>query len=183
MDETGNSPNRASAQTRHGDTVFVGRRPELETLTAALEDAVAGRGQVVMLAGAPGIGKTRTAREFADLAGAQGAKVMWGWCYEHQGAPPYWPWLQLIRAHVDSTEPAQLQLEMGPGGAYISEILPERKNRLDGLEKPPSLDPEQARFRLFLSITNFLKNISLSQPLVLVLDDLHWADESSLLLL
>ena len=72
---------------------------------------------------------------------------------------------------------------MGLGAANISEILPEQSNILEGLESPPALDPEQARFRLFLSITNFLKNISLSQPLVLVLDDLHWADESSLLLL
>ena len=72
---------------------------------------------------------------------------------------------------------------MGPGTADISEILPELAGKLEGLERPPALEPEQARFRLFLSITTFLKNISRSQPLVLVLDDLHWADESSLLLL
>ena len=72
---------------------------------------------------------------------------------------------------------------MGPGAADISEILPELGVRLEGLEKPPVLEPEQARFRLFFSITTFLKNVSRSQPLVLVLDDLHWADESSLLLL
>jgi predicted ATPase len=72
---------------------------------------------------------------------------------------------------------------MGPGAADISEILPELGVRLEGLEKPPALEPEQARFRLFFSITTFLKNVSRSQPLVLVLDDLHWADESSLLLL
>ena len=72
---------------------------------------------------------------------------------------------------------------MGPGAADISEILPELSEKLEGIEKPPSLDAEQARFRLFLSIANFLKNISQSQTLVVVLDDLHWADESSLLLL
>ena len=93
MDETNNSPDPVPGQSRHGDATFVGRKRELETLTAALEDAVVGRGRVVMLSGAPGIGKTRTAREFADLAEADGAKVMWGWCYEHQGAPPYWPWV------------------------------------------------------------------------------------------
>jgi len=72
---------------------------------------------------------------------------------------------------------------MGPGAADISEILPELSDNLEGIEKPPSLDAEGARFRLFLSITNFLKNLSQSQTLVVVLDDLHWADESSLLLL
>ena len=72
---------------------------------------------------------------------------------------------------------------MGPGAADISEILPELSDKLEGIEKPPSLDAEGARFRLFLSITNFLKNLSQSQTLVVVLDDLHWADESSLVLL
>lgn len=72
---------------------------------------------------------------------------------------------------------------MGPGAADIAEIIPELAFRLEGLEKPPALDQEQARFRLFFSITNFLKTVSRRQPLVLVLDDLHWADESSLLLL
>jgi predicted ATPase len=100
MDEKETSSNQAPDQSRHGDAAFVGRRRELETLTSALEDAAAGRGRVLMLAGAPGIGKIRTAREFADLADARGLKVMWGWCYEHQGEPPYWHWLQLIRSHV-----------------------------------------------------------------------------------
>ena len=72
---------------------------------------------------------------------------------------------------------------MGPGSADISEILLEPAVKLERLEKPPALEPEEARFRLFFSVTIFLKNISRSQPLVLVLDDLHWADESSLLLL
>ena len=72
---------------------------------------------------------------------------------------------------------------MGPGAADLSEILPEMTSIFEGLEPPLALDPEQARFRLFFSVTTFLKNVSRSQPLVLVLDDLHWADESSLLLL
>lgn len=72
---------------------------------------------------------------------------------------------------------------MGPGAADICEILPELAVRLETLERSPVLDSEQARFRLFFSITTFVKNVSRSQPLVLVLDDLHWADESSLLLL
>ena len=72
---------------------------------------------------------------------------------------------------------------MGPGAADIAEIIPELRNKLPDLEPPPSLEPEQARFRLFDSITTFLKNSAQAQPLVLVLDDLHWADRSSLLLL
>ena len=72
---------------------------------------------------------------------------------------------------------------MGPRAADIAEILPELKSKLEWLDTPAPLDPEQARFRLYFSITNFLRNISLRHPKVLVLDDLHWADDSSLLLL
>ena len=70
---------------------FIGRQPELATLTAALDEALAGRGQMVMLSGEPGIGKTRLALELASRADSLGAQVLWGWCYEHAGAPPYWP--------------------------------------------------------------------------------------------
>ena len=72
---------------------FVGRLREMGELRAALEDAISGHGRLVMLAGEPGIGKTRTAQELVLYAEAQGAKVLWGWCYEGEGAPPYWPWL------------------------------------------------------------------------------------------
>ncbi len=162
---------------------FIGRQREMATLTAALDDLLTGRGQMVMLAGEPGIGKTRTARELVDLAAIRGARVFWGWSYEREGAPPYWPWLQLIRSYVDETEPDKLLHEMGPGASDISEILPELFEKIKGLEPPPALGPEQARFRLFSSIATFLKNSSESQPLVLVLEDLHWADNSSLVLL
>ena len=66
---------------------------------------------------------------------------------------------------------------------FVADIVPEVRDKLPGLEPPPALEPEQARFRLFASITTFLKNAAQSQPLLLVLDDLHWADRSSLLLL
>ena len=72
---------------------------------------------------------------------------------------------------------------MGPGAADIAEVVSEVRLKLPDLESPPSLEPEQARFRLFDSITTFMKNAAHSRPLMLVLDDLHWADGSSLLLL
>jgi AAA+ superfamily predicted ATPase len=65
---------------------FLGRKPEMSVLTGALDDALADRGQMVMLAGEPGIGKTRLAQELAAHAESLGAQVMWGWCYEHVGA-------------------------------------------------------------------------------------------------
>ncbi len=165
-------------------SVFVGRQREMALLQAALEESLSGQGRLVMLVGEPGIGKTRTAQELAAAAGQRGAHVLWGRCYEQAGAPPYWPWVQSLRSYVQQRDADQLRSEMGPGAADIAEIFLEVRDKLPGLVPPPALDsPEASRFRLFDSITTFLKNVAQSQPLVLVLDDLHWADQPSLLLL
>ncbi|MFQ6028445.1 MAG: AAA family ATPase, partial [Dehalococcoidia bacterium] len=182
--ETPTSIDEAHALDSLAGGVFVGRQREMGELKAALEDALSGRGRLVTLVGEPGIGKTRTAQELATYAGMRGAQVLWGRCYEDQGVPPYWPWVQAIRSYVREVEPEQLRSEMGAGAADIAEVVSDVKERLPDLIPPPLLDsPEQARFRLFDSITAFLKSASQRQPLVLVLDDLHWADTPSLLLL
>jgi len=163
--------------------VFVGRQQEMGELKACLEDALSGRGRLVMLVGEPGIGKTRTAQELATYAGLRGAQVLWGRSYEEQGVPPYWPWVQAIRSYVRDRDPEQLRSEMGAGAADIAEVVSDVLERLPDLQPAPQLEPEQARFRLFDSIAAFLKTASQRQPLVLVLDDLHWADQPSLSLL
>ena len=155
----------------------------MATLTTAMADALNGHGRLAMLAGEPGIGKTRTAQELASHAENLGARSLWGRCSSAQGAPSYWPWVQVIRSYVQGQDAAQIAAVMGISAADIAEIVPEVKAVLPDLPPPPSLEPEQARFRLFDSITNFLKSASQQQPLVLVLEDLHWADEPSLLLL
>ena len=162
---------------------FVGREREMADLRAALDAAIAGHGRVVMLAGEPGIGKTRMAQELSSYAESLGAQVWWGSCHEQQGAPPYSPWVQPIRSYIQRTDSEPLRSQMGPGAADISEIIPEILAKLPNLKPPSPLEPEQARFRLFESISNFLKNIAQSQPMMLVLDDLQWADQPSLLLL
>ena len=139
---------------------------------------------MVTLVGEPGIGKTRTAQELATYAGLRGCQVLWGRCHESRGAPPYWPWIQLIRSYVREHEPQQINTEMGSGAADIAEIVSDVRERLPGLQPATKLDdPEQARFRLFDSITAFLKSASGGQPLVVILDNLHWADKPTLLLL
>ena len=109
------------ASERRKEHIFVGRQQEMAVLQTALNDALSGQGRLLMLAGEPGIGKTRIANELTALAAARGAKVLWGWCYEHRGAPPYWPWLQCIRAYIETTdetpESSQLRQDMGPGAA------------------------------------------------------------------
>ena len=163
--------------------VFVGRQKEMGDLKGCLEDALSGRGRLVTLVGEPGIGKSRTAQELCTYAGLRGAQVLWGRSYEEQGVPPYWPWVQAIRSYVRERDPEQLMSEMGSGAADIAEVVSNVRERLPGLPPVPQLAPEQARFRLFDSIATFLKTASQRQPLVLVLDDLHWADQPSLALL
>lgn len=163
--------------------MFVGRHQEMAELNAALDDAMAGRGRLIMLAGEPGIGKTSIARELTSHASDLGAQVLWGWCYEREGAPPYWPWVQPIKAYVAGTSSDQLLAQMGSGAADIADLIPEIRQKLPDLEIPLALDPEQTRFRLFNSIATFLKTMAQPQSLVVVLDDLHWSDTSSLLLL
>ena len=80
----------------------------MDELRAALEESIAGRGGLAMLVGEPGIGKTRTAQELASYAEGRGAQVLWGRCYEEEGAPPYWPWVQAIRSYVEPRNTDQL---------------------------------------------------------------------------
>ena len=162
---------------------FVGRQREMSELRTALDAAMGGRGQMVMLSGEPGIGKTRLAQELASRAESLGAQVLWGRCYEHGGAPPYWPFVQPIRTYIESADPKQLSTQTGSGGAVIAEILPELREKLPDLGQPANAEPEQARFRLFDSLATFLKNTAQSQPLVFIVDDLHWADSATLLML
>ncbi len=163
--------------------IFVGREDELAELRSAIDQGLTDRGRLILLAGEPGIGKTRLAEELATYARLRSAQVVWGRCYEGEGAPAYWPWVQAIRSYVYERSPEALLSELGTGAGDIAQIVSEVRERLPGLPPPPALEPEQARFRLFDSVTTFLKNASRGQPLVLLLDDLHWADKPSLLLL
>ena len=183
MAENPHPSGQSPIDSRPDDGAFVGREQEITALRSALDSAIAGQGRIVMLAGEPGIGKTRLAQELASHAESLDAQIFWGWCYEQEGAPSFWPWVQPIRDYVQQCDPQQLQSEMGPGAADIAGIIPEMLHRLPGLAPAPFLEPEQARFRLFESISYFLKNAATNRPLLMILDDLHWADKPSLLLL
>ncbi len=173
----------ANPLDRLASGVFVGRDAEVAKLRSGLDAALAGRGRILLLVGEPGIGKTRTSEELVTYARMRGAQVLWGRCYEGEGAPPYWPWVQVIRAYVHDCDPQTLASEMGPGAADIAAVVSEVRARLPGLAEPSRLEPDQARFRLFDGVASFLRSAARRQPLVLVLDDLHWADKASLLLL
>ena len=85
-------------------TPFVGQRAEMARVRSHLDATMAGSGRVVMIAGEPGIGKTRTASELEAYAQERGFQALWGRCYEEAGAPPYWTWVQPIRSYVESVD-------------------------------------------------------------------------------
>jgi class 3 adenylate cyclase/tetratricopeptide (TPR) repeat protein len=165
------------------ESVFVGREAELDRLGTALDDALGGHGRLVLVAGEAGIGKTRIAEQLVARARARAARSVWGRCFEGEGAPAYWPWIQLLRAYAATRPSAVLRAQLGRGASEVAQLLPEVGEVLPGLEPPPSLDPETARFRLFDAVAAFLRRAARETGLVVVVDDLHWADRSSLLLL
>jgi tetratricopeptide (TPR) repeat protein len=163
--------------------IFVGRASELAALGAHLAAAQDGHGSLVTLVGEPGIGKTRTVEELLERAGVRDDRVLWGRCPEHEGAPAYWPWIQALREHVERREPAALRAELGGAAADVARLVPSVRARLPEVVPAPGPDHEQARFQLFDGVATFLRRASEHAPLVLVLDDLHWADEASMMLL
>jgi class 3 adenylate cyclase len=183
----------AAKSTRHSNEnplarlargVFVGREKELERLRTAFDEAFAGRGGLVMLVGEPGIGKTRTAQEVETYARMRGAQVLWGRSHEGSGAPPYWPWVQVGRQWGSSNDLASIRDEMAPSRGELVRLYPElRTNNPNFIEPEPATDPESAQFRLFDAVALFIRAMQGKGPLVIALDDLHWADKPTLLLL
>jgi DNA-binding SARP family transcriptional activator len=176
-------PDASPPPRRRAAGTFVAREWELATLEAGLEDALARRGRLFLLVGEAGIGKSRLADEFAARAKERGALVLWGRCWEAGGAPAYWPWVQPLRTYLRGRDPEALRTDVGSGAAELAQLLPELSERYPDLPPLPTLDPDSARFRLFDSIATLMRNAAREQTIVLVLDDLHAADEPSLLLL
>src|SRR4249920_2664792 len=111
--------------TAPGSRVFVGRERELEELGAALRGVVAGRGGLHLIVGEPGIGKTRLADEVAARAEADGIAALWGRCWEAEGRPPYWPWVQILRELRQRRGDAEWQRVVGDDLPQLAQLLPE----------------------------------------------------------
>lgn len=166
-----------------GEQHFVGRAAALGWLNDALDDALAGRGRIALVPGSPGIGKTRTALHFAAQARLRGVPVINAWCFEGEEVRPYWPWVQVLRERAQGRPPEQLRAEMGAAVADLVPLLPELRDLWPDIPSANPLQPEEARFRLFDGLSSFLKTTASNDGLVVVIDDLHCADNSSLRLL
>lgn len=166
-----------------GGAPLVGRGQQLTRLLACLQEARqptnAGRPNVVLLAGAPGIGKTRLLNAFPPTDVAAGTTVLRGGASQAVGLPPYLPFLQALGDYIAAAPLDILRDQLGPHGTTLSALFSEIALRLGPLPPSHPLGPEQARFRLYEAVAAFLASLAVSGPLVLVLDDLQWADAAS----
>ena len=159
-----------------------GREREIAVLVAALRDSQRGRGRVVWIGGEPGIGKTRLAEELAAVAAKRRATVAWARCVDAESAPPYWPWAEGIRAVLQAVTLEQLQLAESCV-ERLSALVPDLMPRPAAATRSAAQTSASDRYQLFDAVRTFLQRASSREVVVLILDDLHLADPSSLLLL
>ena len=171
-----------AALTASARDEFVARGADLDRLTNAFAAAAAGERQLVLLSGEPGIGKTRLASEFALRAHDDGAIVLYGRCDE-EGMLVQQPFVEALRHYAWACPPHDLAAQLGRSGGELRRVVPELADRVAGLPEPLAGDPEGARSRMWEAGCSLLSAASRKSPVVLVLDDLHWADKAALLLL
>jgi DNA-binding SARP family transcriptional activator/tetratricopeptide (TPR) repeat protein len=162
---------------------FCGRRNELLRLERRLKGVRAGSGGLCFLVGEPGIGKTRILEEFAERARATGVRVLHGRCLEGELARPFGPFAEAIASYAAESDADTLREEFVAFGAVVAKIAPELRERLPSLPEPAVLAPEEERHRLLDAVAHLLWTIAGDGTLVVILDDLHWADGATLTLL
>jgi class 3 adenylate cyclase/tetratricopeptide (TPR) repeat protein/DNA polymerase III delta prime subunit len=160
---------------------FVGRGQEHQRLSAAWKAVVGGERRVLLLAGEPGIGKTTLAARLAAEVHDQGAVVLYGRCDEDLGVP-YQPWIESLGQLVGHLPDEVLAAHVADRGAHLARVVPELGLR-SGAEAPATADGDAERFVLFGCVTDLLDRAARVGPLLIVLDDLHWADRPTTQLL
>jgi DNA-binding CsgD family transcriptional regulator len=162
---------------------FVGRETELAQLTDAFDDSATGRPAVVLVGGEPGVGKTALCERLAAYTVAHGAGTLVGHCYEEGSlALPYLAFVEALRGYSLTRPPEALREELGSGASDVACIVPEVRERLSIQPRPPG-DPVEQRWQLWQAVSGFFHRASHHQPLLLVLEDVHWADRGTLDLL
>lgn len=162
---------------------LVGRDGQLDALRRCWQEARTGHRRVVMLVGEPGIGKTRLAAELCRLAHGEEAVVLLGRCYE-ESLVPYQSFVEALRHYVSESPLDELRSALGPHRATLARLLPELSERtLQAATSSPAESGERDQFVLFDAVASVLSAVASAHPLIVVLDDLHWADTPTLLLL
>ena len=168
-----------------GSTRFplVGREAERATLLAGLDEAIAGRGSFVMIAGEPGIGKTRLTADILAEARRRGIFCLVGHCYEMEGAPPYVPFVEMLEYSARHVPSAAFRTALGDAAAGVAKLMPELRTMFPDIPEPPPLPADQQRRFLFNAYLSFVRRSCRDAPIAVVLEDLHWADEPTLMLM
>lgn len=162
---------------------FVGRVEELTRLRLKLREVEGGNGAVVIVSGEAGIGKTRLASELAEAATREGALVLQGACYEGDETRLYGPFVDVIRDYAREANVRELRKDLGPGAAVLLRVVPELRGWLEDLPEAPTLARDEERHRFLDVVAELLGAISGRRQLVIVLDDLHWAESGTVALL
>ena len=163
---------------------FVDRESERGTIRPAIDSALAGRGSVVMVAGGPGVGKTRLAMEMAEYASRARFRYLVGHCYERDEPVPFLPFAEILESGLaQSASRDDFRLRMGVNAPELAQIAPSLRRVFPDIPQPRELPLAQKRRNLFQSVSEGLANASRTRSYVLILEDLHWADESTLSLL
>lgn len=165
---------------------FVGRADELARVDRLLEGLARGGGGVVLVAGEAGIGKTRLAEAVAERARARGVLVAWGRSFESEGTPAFWPWVEVLRhafAGLDADGPGAVVREVGAGAGLLVRLVPELAPLLPAAPGGMESADDGLRFSLNDAVARTVVAIAARRPLVVVLDDVHWADAPTLRLL
>ncbi|HWF52899.1 MAG TPA: AAA family ATPase [Solirubrobacteraceae bacterium] len=161
---------------------FVGREVELEAISEAWRKARGGARRVTLIAGEPGIGKTSLVGELARRADADGAIVLYGRCDEDVGFA-FQPFVEALRAYVSACPPALLREQAGRGAPELARLLPELTELIGDIPPPSRPDAALDQYLMFEAVVGFLAAVAERTPVLLVLDDLHWAARPTLHLL
>jgi len=164
-------------------TPFVGREAEYRHLVGLAEKAIASSGALALIAGEAGVGKTRLIGEVAKKARDLGMLVLVGQCLDMEGAPPYQPTIEQLERTVRIVSSDNVREALGENAPEVAKLLPELRQRYPDIPDPVALPPEQERRYLLHGMCEFIERGARAQPMMLVYEDLHWADESTLQLL
>jgi tetratricopeptide (TPR) repeat protein len=163
-------------------TPFAGRADERAELRRLLQQAVNGHGAIVLLGGEPGVGKTRLSEELLREARTRGCLCLVGHCYEMEGAPPYVPFIEVLEHSSRMVPPQVLRETLGDAAPEVARLMPELRRVYPDIPPAADLPPEQQRRFFFNAYREFVQRSCRAGPLVVVMEDLHWADEPTLAL-